>query len=43
LHLAIRFPVDHVLDMCRTAVNVTGDMITATFVAGSEGNSARGS
>lgn len=31
--------VDRVLDMCRTVVNVTGDMVAATFVARSEGKS----
>jgi DAACS family dicarboxylate/amino acid:cation (Na+ or H+) symporter len=35
--------VDRVLDMCRTVVNVTGDMVTATFVAGSNpAHGARG-
>jgi len=29
--------VDRILDMCRTAVNVVGDVTTATFVAKSEG------
>ncbi len=29
--------VDRLLDMCRTAVNVVGDMTAATFVARSEG------
>jgi len=29
--------VDRVLDMCRTVVNVVGDMTAATFVARSEG------
>jgi DAACS family dicarboxylate/amino acid:cation (Na+ or H+) symporter len=33
--------VDRVLDMCRTVVNVTGDMVTAAFVARSEANSSR--
>jgi len=33
--------VDRVLDMCRTVVNVTGDMVAATFVARSEGKPAR--
>jgi DAACS family dicarboxylate/amino acid:cation (Na+ or H+) symporter len=33
--------VDRVLDMCRTVVNVTGDMVTATFVARSEANSPK--
>ena len=29
--------VDRVLDMCRVVVNVTGDMVTATYVAKREG------
>jgi Na+/H+-dicarboxylate symporter len=33
--------VDRVLDMCRTVVNVTGDMVAASFVARSEGKLAR--
>jgi Na+/H+-dicarboxylate symporter len=33
--------VDPLLNMCRTVVNVTGDMVTATFVARSEGKLAR--
>ena len=36
--IAMVVGVDRVLDMCRTVVNVTGDMVTATFVARSEGN-----
>jgi len=35
--IAIIFPVDRILDMCRTVVNVTGDMTVATLVAASEG------
>lgn len=35
--IAIIFPVDRILDMCRTTVNVTGDCTVATIVAGSEG------
>ena len=35
--VAIIFPVDRILDMCRTVVNVTGDATVATFVAHSEG------
>jgi Na+/H+-dicarboxylate symporter len=35
--IAIIFPVDRILDMCRTVVNVTGDATVATLVAGSEG------
>ncbi|MFT4544219.1 MAG: Na+/H+-dicarboxylate symporter [Bacteroidia bacterium] len=35
--VAIIFPVDRILDMCRTTVNVTGDCSVATIVADSEG------
>lgn len=35
--IAIIFPVDRLLDMCRTVVNVTGDCTVATVVADSEG------
>ncbi len=35
--IAIIFPVDRILDMCRTTVNVTGDCTVATIVADSEG------
>ncbi len=35
--VAIIFPVDRILDMCRTVVNVTGDMVVSTLVAKSEG------
>lgn len=35
--IAIIFPVDRILDMCRTVVNVTGDATVATLVAQSEG------
>ncbi len=35
--IAIVFPVDRILDMCRTVVNVTGDATVATLVASSEG------
>ncbi|MCB0754730.1 MAG: dicarboxylate/amino acid:cation symporter [Flavobacteriales bacterium] len=35
--VAIIFPVDRILDMCRTTVNVTGDCTVATVVANSEG------
>ena len=31
------FPVDRILDMCRTVVNVTGDATVSTIVAYSEG------
>ena len=35
--IAIIFPVDRPLDMCRTVVNVTGDATVGTLVASSEG------
>ena len=35
--IALIFPVDRILDMCRTVVNVTGDATVATIVANSEG------
>lgn len=35
--IAIILGVDRILDMCRTAVNVVGDITAATFVARSEG------
>lgn len=35
--IAIVFPVDRILDMCRTVVNVTGDATVSTIVASSEG------
>lgn len=35
--IAIIFPVDRLLDMCRTVVNVTGDATVATIIASSEG------
>ena len=34
--IAIIFPVDRILDMCRTVVNVTGDATVATVIAASE-------
>lgn len=34
--IAIIFPVDRILDMCRTVVNVTGDCTVATVIANSE-------
>lgn len=34
--IAIIFPVDRILDMCRTVVNVTSDISVATIVAHSE-------
>src|SRR5690606_41498887 len=36
--IAIILGVDRLLDMCRTAVNVVGDITAATFVARSEGH-----
>ena len=38
--IAIILGVDRILDMCRTVVNVTGDMVTATIVDRFEGASA---
>ncbi|MGH7658660.1 MAG: dicarboxylate/amino acid:cation symporter, partial [Gemmatimonadales bacterium] len=35
--IAIIFGVDRILDMCRTTLNVTGDITAATYVARSEG------
>lgn len=35
--IAIIFPVDRILDMCRTVVNVTGDVTVATIIAKTEG------
>jgi len=35
--IAIIFPVDRILDMCRTVVNVTGDATVSTLIAKSEG------
>ena len=34
--IAIVFPVDRILDMCRTVVNVTGDASVSTIIASSE-------
>jgi DAACS family dicarboxylate/amino acid:cation (Na+ or H+) symporter len=39
--IAMVVGVDRVLDMCRTVVNVTGDMVAAAFVARSEGKLAK--
>ncbi|MBR08416.1 MAG: dicarboxylate/amino acid:cation symporter [Rickettsiales bacterium] len=39
--IAIIFPVDRILDMCRTVVNVTGDATVATVIADSEGELSR--
>lgn len=35
--IAIIFPVDRILDMCRTVVNITGDATVSTIIAKSEG------
>ncbi|MEX2590456.1 MAG: dicarboxylate/amino acid:cation symporter [Chitinophagales bacterium] len=35
--IAIIFPVDRILDMCRTTANVTGDAMVSTLIAQSEG------
>lgn len=34
--IAIILPIDRILDMCRTVINVTGDSITATIVEKTE-------
>jgi Na+/H+-dicarboxylate symporter len=34
--IAIIFPIDRILDMCRTVVNVTGDATVCTIIATSE-------
>lgn len=39
--IAVILGVDRILDMCRTAVNVVGDITAATFVARSEGYSLK--
>ena len=39
--IALILGVDRVLDMCRTAVNVTGDLTAATVIARSEGEALR--
>lgn len=36
--IAIIFPVDRILDMCRTVVNVTGDATVSTFIASTDKN-----
>jgi DAACS family dicarboxylate/amino acid:cation (Na+ or H+) symporter len=36
--IAIILGVDRILDMCRTTLNVTGDLTAATYVARSEGH-----
>lgn len=38
--IALILGVDRILDMCRTVVNVTGDMVVATAIAASEGQLA---
>lgn len=35
--IALIFPVDRILDMCRTVVNVTGDGAVSTMIADNEG------
>ena len=35
--IGIILGVDRILDMCRTTLNVAGDLTAATFVARSEG------
>lgn len=30
--------VDHLLDMCRTTLNLTGDLVAATVIAAGEAN-----
>lgn len=35
--IALIFPVDRILDMCRTVVNVTGDGAVSTIIAAGEG------
>jgi Na+/H+-dicarboxylate symporter len=37
-HVAFIIGVDRILDMCRTVVNVTGDVCVATIVGRSEGD-----
>jgi DAACS family dicarboxylate/amino acid:cation (Na+ or H+) symporter len=39
--IAIILGVDRILDMCRTTLNVTGDMVTATIVSRFEGVTLR--
>jgi DAACS family dicarboxylate/amino acid:cation (Na+ or H+) symporter len=40
--IAIIIGVDRILDMCRTTLNVVGDLTAATYVARSEGFSLLG-
>ncbi|NUP08052.1 MAG: cation:dicarboxylase symporter family transporter, partial [Polyangiaceae bacterium] len=35
--IAVILGVDRILDMCRTALNVTGDMVVASYVSTAEG------
>ncbi len=35
--IALIFPIDRILDMCRTVVNVTGDAAVSTIIANTEG------
>jgi dicarboxylate/amino acid:cation (Na+ or H+) symporter, DAACS family len=37
--IAIILGVDRILDMCRTTLNVAGDLTIATYVARAEGHS----
>jgi Na+/H+-dicarboxylate symporter len=39
--IAIILPVDRILDMCRTVVNVTGDATVSTIIAASEQTSEK--
>jgi DAACS family dicarboxylate/amino acid:cation (Na+ or H+) symporter len=39
--IAIILGLDRFLDMCRTVVNVTGDLAAATYVARSEGHALK--
>src|SRR5690606_38773586 len=40
--IAIILGIDRILDMCRTTLNVTGDITAATYIARSEGHSLKG-
>jgi Na+/H+-dicarboxylate symporter len=40
--IAIILGVDRLLDMCRTVLNVTGDLVTATVVTRFEGGAGGG-
>ena len=39
--IGIIYGVDRILDMCRTVLNVTGDLVAAVFVARSEGQTLK--